>query len=158
MRQGGRRRSHAADVLRNRINNEMPAPDASVPGQLLGREGAQERQTLQKIRRIQKIAVAWLKMSGMWNQPCSKSNLPSWLFRPETNRCRCLIRPPGACRFRTCFHGVMACLFRSVKPTWMQQKCFDICCFGKNCITVRVMLCCQDGRFQRFGFGLCNCC
>ena len=56
VRQGGRRRSHAADVLRNRINNEMPAPDASVPGQLLGREGAQERDTMQKIRRIQKIA------------------------------------------------------------------------------------------------------
>ena len=56
VRQGGRRRSDAADVLRNRINNEMPAPDASVPGELLGREGAQERRTLQKIRRIQKIA------------------------------------------------------------------------------------------------------
>ena len=32
VRQGGRRRSDAADVLRNRINNEMSAPDASVPG------------------------------------------------------------------------------------------------------------------------------
>ena len=43
-----------------------------------------------------------------------------------------------------------------MKPTQMQQKCFDICCSGKNCITVRVMLCFQDGRFQCFGFGLCK--
>ena len=48
VRQSGRRRSDAADVLRNRINNEMSAPDASVPRKLLGREGAQERRTLQK--------------------------------------------------------------------------------------------------------------
>ena len=111
VRQGGRRRSDAADVLRNRINNEMPAPDASVPGEFWVVKEPKRGEHFKKFGEFRRLPVARLKMSGMWNQPCSKSNLPSWLFRPETNRCRCLIRPPGACRFRTCFHGVMACLF-----------------------------------------------
>ena len=42
LRQGGQRRSHAATVVRNRINNEVVPTDADAHGQLLGREGNQE--------------------------------------------------------------------------------------------------------------------
>ena len=56
LRHGGQRRSHAADVVLNRVNNEVQLGKDGVPEPLLGREGNQEKQALHKIRRIQKIA------------------------------------------------------------------------------------------------------
>ena len=55
VRQGGQRRSAAAAVVRNRVNNDVGAADAP-DAPLLGREGLQEQETLRKIRRIQKVA------------------------------------------------------------------------------------------------------
>lgn len=55
VRQGGQRRSAAASVVRNRVNNDVGAAEAS-DAPLLGREGLQEQETLRKIRRIQKVA------------------------------------------------------------------------------------------------------
>ena len=55
VRQGGQRRSPAAAVVRNRVNNDVGAADAP-DAPLLGREGLQEQETLRKIRRIQKVA------------------------------------------------------------------------------------------------------
>ena len=56
VRQAGERRSSAADVVRNRANNDVGSGD-EMEKQLLGREGMQERQTLRKIKRVQKVAA-----------------------------------------------------------------------------------------------------
>ena len=93
-RRPGDRRSHAEELVRNRSNNDM---DAQVPDgdrQLLGREGAHERRTINQIRRVQSLARGTAESerraeAGMFHVRPSKLVVPSGaepasMFEPST--------------------------------------------------------------------------
>ncbi|CAJ1439150.1 unnamed protein product, partial [Effrenium voratum] len=93
-RRPGDRRSHAEELVRNRSNNDM---DGQVPDgdrQLLGREGAHERRTINQIRRVQSLARGTAESerraeASMFHVRPSKLVVPSGaepasMFEPST--------------------------------------------------------------------------
>ena len=87
----GARRSHAEELARNRLNNNM---DGQVPDgdrQLLGREGVHERRTINQIRRAQSLARGTAESERRAEASMRPSELvvpsgaePASMFEPST--------------------------------------------------------------------------